>query len=54
MKIYTDYRNATGTWQHKRLSLANATKYFDYHWDGDAHNSLADAKATLYCYNMLK
>ena len=52
-KTLVDYLNANGG-THRRASLSTCTKYFDYQWEGAAHNSLADAKATLYCYNMMK
>ena len=53
MQMFVDYLNANGS-THRRASLSTCTKYFDYQWEGAAHNSLADAKATLYCYNMMK
>lgn len=53
MQMFVDYLNANGG-THRRASLSTCTKYFDYQWEGAAHNSLADAKATLYCYNMMK
>ena len=33
-----------------RHKLSECAAYFQYCWDGTAHNSLADAKATLYCH----
>ena len=53
MQMFVDYLNANGG-THRRASLSTCTKYFDYKWEGAAHNTLADAKATLYCYNMMK
>ena len=53
MQMFEDYLNANGG-TRRRASLSTCTKHFDYQWEGAAHNSLADAKATLYCYNMMK
>ena len=53
MQMFVDYLNANGG-TRRRASLSTCTKHFDYQWEGAAHNSLADAKATLYCYNMMK
>lgn len=44
-------------WQqnkYKWQSLVKCAEYCGYEWRGSAHDSLADALATLYCYNSLK
>ncbi len=43
-------------WQqnkYKWQSLVKCAEYCGYEWRGSAHDSLADALATLYCYNSL-
>lgn len=47
-----------GEWDWKRnrykwQSLVKCAEYCGYEWHGNAHNSLADALATLHCYNLL-
>lgn len=37
----------------RRHKLTECAAHLGYKWDGDAHNSLADAKATLYCYDCM-
>lgn len=40
---------------YKWQSLSTCAAYFGYDWgDSKAHNSLADCKATLFCYNCIK
>lgn len=41
---YMDYK-----WQ----KLTTCASYYCYEWEENAHNSLGDCKATLYCYNKL-
>lgn len=53
MQMFVDYLNANGG-TRRRASLSTCTNHFHYTWDGTAHNSLADAKATLFCYNMIR
>lgn len=38
------------TWQ----KLTVCADYYGYKWEEAAHNALADCKATLFCYQMLK
>ena len=43
-------------WEHNRYkwqSLVKCAAYCGYKWHGNAHDSLADALATLHCYNSL-
>ncbi len=43
-------------WQQNRYkwqSLVKCAEYCGYKWNGEAHDSLADVRATLYCYNAL-
>lgn len=43
-------------WQQNRYkwqSLVKCAEYCGYKWQGNAHDSLADALATLHCYNTL-
>lgn len=47
-----------GEWDWKRnrykwQSLVKCAEYCGYKWRGNAHDSLADALATLHCYNSL-
>lgn len=38
---------------NKAKSLIKCAEYFKYDWKGKAHTSIADALATMYCYNKL-
>lgn len=43
-------------WEYNRYkwqSLVKCAAYCGYKWHGNAHDSLADALATLHCYNSL-
>ncbi|MCM1166425.1 MAG: 3'-5' exonuclease [Lachnospiraceae bacterium] len=43
-------------WQrnnYKWQSLVECAEYCGYKWQGNAHDSLADARATLFCYDAL-
>ncbi len=47
-----------GEWDWKRnrykwKSLVECAEYCGYKWNGEAHDSLADARATLFCYAAL-
>ncbi|MCM1275485.1 MAG: 3'-5' exonuclease [Lachnospiraceae bacterium] len=49
---------ALGEWDHTRdrpkwRSLRECAEFCGYKWEGEAHNSLADAKAALACYKVL-
>jgi DNA polymerase-3 subunit epsilon len=52
MRDYAAYRDPGN--HQKWYKLTACAKYFDYKWDkGKAHDSLADANATLYCFKKL-
>ena len=37
----------------KRQSLVNCAAYYGYEWNGKPHDSLADARATMYCFQKM-
>lgn len=39
---------------YKWQKLTTCASYYGYKWQGNAHNSLADCLATLYCYEQIK
>lgn len=50
-EIYGEWLdNSTG---YKSKSLITCAEYYNYEWQGNAHDSLADCLATLYCYNQM-
>ena len=47
---WSDYHD-----DYKYQKLSRCAKHYGYKWEGEAHDALADTKATLYCYKeMLK
>lgn len=48
--IYGDYNKRYGN--YKWQSLSTCANYYNYEFN--AHNSLEDTKATLYCYQKIK
>lgn len=38
---------------YKWHKLTECAEYYGYKWDGAAHDSLQDARATLYCYKQI-
>ena len=38
---------------YKWHKLTECAEYCGYHWNGNAHDSLEDARATMYCYKKL-
>lgn len=51
-KIYGEWSEKHGNYKLKPLSCA--TEYYNYEWQGNAHDSLSDCLATLYCYKKMK
>lgn len=50
--IYGEWSDSYGSYKYKSLSVC--ADYYGYDWgDEAAHNSLADCRATLYCYNQM-
>ena len=39
--------------EYRYQKLETCAAYFKYNWTGSAHNSLEDAKATLYCFKKI-
>lgn len=39
---------------YKWQKLITCASYYGYEWHGNAHDSLADCLATLYCYEQIK
>lgn len=37
----------------KRQSLVSCAAYYDYDWNGKPHDSLADARATMFCFQKI-
>lgn len=50
-KYYGEWDAYRECWKWKKLIFAS--EYFGYEWDGEAHNSLADVRATLFVYEKL-
>lgn len=46
MQMFTEIKGEPEKW-HK---LTECAEYYGYKWEGAAHDSTADAKATLHCY----
>ena len=54
MRDFTDYYKAHEDPSYNRWhKLIQCAEYFGYEWEGEAHNSLADVKATLFCYQQM-
>ena len=55
-----DFAPIYGEWSeyhgdYKWQSLSTCAAYYGYDWGEDkAHDSLADCKATLFCYNRIR
>lgn len=50
--IYGEWSDSYGSYKYKSLSVC--ADCYGYDWgDEAAHNSLADCRATLYCYNQM-
>lgn len=49
MQMFTEIKGEPHKW-HK---LTECAEYYGYKWEGAAHDSTADAKATLYCYKQI-
>ena len=49
--IAGDWDECYNSYRYKKLTYA--ANYFNYEWVGDAHDSLADCRATLHVYNNL-
>lgn len=54
MRDFTDYYKAHEDPSYNRWhKLIQCAEYFGYEWEGEAHNSLADVKATLFCHQQM-
>lgn len=57
--VMQDFADIYGEWSeqygcHKWQKLTKCAEYYGYDWGTDiAHDSLADCKATLYCYQKM-
>lgn len=51
-EIYGEYSESYGGYKLK--SLSTCAEYYNYKWQGNAHDSLADCLATLYCYEQIQ
>lgn len=52
-EIYGEYSEKYG--EYKWQKLTTCAEYYNYNWGADkAHDSLADCKATAYCFNKMK
>ena len=56
--VMEDFAEIYGEWNdyyetYKWQKLSTCADYYGYKWDGDAHSSLADTKATLYCFKKI-
>ena len=49
MQMFTEIKGEPQKW-HK---LTECAEYYGYKWEGAAHDSTADAKATMYCYKQI-
>lgn len=49
--IYGEWNSITD--DYKWQKLITCAKYYGYNWPGDAHDSLQDCLATLYCYKKM-
>lgn len=49
MQMFSEVKGEPDKW-HK---LVECAEYYGYKWEGAAHDSTADAKATMYCYNQM-
>lgn len=58
--VMMDFAPVYGEWSeyhgdYKWQSLTTCAAYYGYDWgEAQAHDSRADCKATLYCYNKLR
>lgn len=52
-KIYGEWSDYFGSYKWQKLTTC--ARHYDYDWGSDtAHDSLADARATLYCHNAMQ
>lgn len=49
--IYGEWDEYYGSYTFQKLTTC--AEYYGYKWDGNAHDSLQDVKATLYCYQKM-
>lgn len=57
--VMLDFAEIYGEWNeyyqnYKWQKLTKCADYYGYQWEEDAHNSLGDVKATLYCYKKMQ
>lgn len=58
--VMQDFADIYGEWSdkygcNKWQKLTKCAEYYGYDWENDtAHDSLADCRATLYCYKKMK
>lgn len=50
--IYGEWSEQLGCYKWQKLTTCAA--YYGYEWQGNAHDSLADCMATLYCYEKIQ
>lgn len=50
-EIYGDWNEYRQSYKWQKLTTC--ANYYHYTWEEDAHNSLGDVKATLYCYKQI-
>ena len=53
MPAFAEYMKLKGLSDKPRHKLTTCAEHFGYEWAGNAHNSAADALATLFCDNCL-
>ncbi len=51
--IYGEWDDYHCDYRFKKLTTCAAYYNYDYNYGSAAHNSLADAKATLYCFEKI-
>lgn len=51
-EIYGEWSDYFGGYKYQKLSTCAA--YYNYRWEGNTHDSLADCLATLYCYEKIQ
>lgn len=51
-EIYCEWSDYFGGYKWQKLTTC--ATYYGYEWEGNAHDSLADCLATLYCYEKMK
>lgn len=53
LPAFAEYMKSKGLSDKPRHKLTTCAEHFGYEWAGNAHNSAADALATLFCDNCL-